>query len=100
MSMKRKILIASVALGVVLAILGGIALFRRFVPFGYAHQVTPQEQILRDTVVATAEGWLGCNQSDGSHKPIINIYNSHEPLAMDYTVTYDDNLRQHRCHPM
>ena len=45
---------------------------------------------LRNHVVATAEKWLGCKESDGTHKPIIDLYNSHKPLARGYAVTYTD----------
>lgn len=48
------------------------------------------EQELRSHVVATAEQWLGCKESDGSHKKIIDLYNSHKPLARGYAVSYTD----------
>ena len=46
---------------------------------------------MRQQVISTAESWLGCNESDGSHKAIIDLYNSHTPLARGYTVTYQDS---------
>ena len=48
------------------------------------------EQELRNHVVVTAEQWLGCKESDGSHKKIIDLYNSHKPLARSYPVKYTD----------
>ena len=45
---------------------------------------------LRKNVVATAEKWLGCKESDGSHRKIIDLYNSHKPLARSYPVKYTD----------
>lgn len=48
------------------------------------------EQELRSHVVATAEQWLGSKESNGTHKPIIDLYNSHKPLARGYAVTYTD----------
>lgn len=45
---------------------------------------------LRNHVVVTAEQWLGCKESDGSHKKIIDLYNSHKPLARSYPVKYTD----------
>ena len=39
------------------------------------------EKELRAKVVSIAEGFLGCKESDGSHKKIIDLYNSHKPLA-------------------
>jgi hypothetical protein len=48
------------------------------------------ENELRSHVVATAEKWLGCKESNGTHKPIIDLYNSHKPLARSYPVKYTD----------
>ncbi len=39
----------------------------------------------------TAEQYLGYNEADGSHKAILNIYNSHEPLAVGYVVQDTDS---------
>ena len=41
-------------------------------------------------VIAQAKAWLGCKESDGSHKKIIDTYNAHKPLARGYTVKYTD----------
>lgn len=41
-------------------------------------------------VVAQAKAWLGCKESNGSHKAIIDIYNAHKPLARGYKVKYID----------
>lgn len=45
---------------------------------------------LRSKVVEQAKAWVGCNEADGSHKKIIDIYNSHKPLARGYKVRYTD----------
>ena len=45
---------------------------------------------MRAKVVQTAKAWLGCRESDGSHRPIIDLYNSHKPLARGYKMTYTD----------
>ena len=42
-------------------------------------------------VVAQAQSWLGCKESDGTHKAIIDVYNSHKPLARGYAVKYVDD---------
>lgn len=44
----------------------------------------------RDQIIAQARVWLGKKESDGSHKEIIDVYNSHKPLARGYAVTYMD----------
>ena len=41
-------------------------------------------------VVRQAQAWLGKKESDGSHKEIIDVYNSHKPLARGYAVKYTD----------
>lgn len=41
-------------------------------------------------VVSQARAWLGLNESDGSYKEIINIYNSHKPLARGYKLKPTD----------
>lgn len=58
--------------------------------FTYDHTVAGSQAILRDKLVAAAQEWLGVKESNGSHKPIIDLYNSHEPLARGYAVQYDD----------
>ncbi len=48
------------------------------------------ENQLRQKVVDIAVSYLGCKESDGSHKKIIDLYNSHKPLARGYAVKYTD----------
>ena len=48
------------------------------------------ETELRQKVVATAKKYLGCKESDGSHRKIIDRYNSHKPLARGYAMKYTD----------
>lgn len=48
------------------------------------------EKGLREKVVSIAQSYYGCKESDGSHKPIIDIYNSATPLPRGYKMTYAD----------
>lgn len=48
------------------------------------------EQQLRQQIVSIAQGWIGRKESNGTHKPIIDLYNSHKPLARGYAVKYTD----------
>lgn len=48
------------------------------------------EQDLRGIVVAQAKGWLGRKEADGSHREIIDVYNSIRPLPRGYKMTYSD----------
>ena len=57
----------------------------------YAEGGTAMTELeLRQKVVNTAVSFLGCKESDGSHKKIIDTYNAHKPLARGYAVKYTD----------
>lgn len=44
----------------------------------------------RTKVIEQARAWLGCNEADGTHKKIIDIYNTQNPLPRRYKVQYTD----------
>ena len=44
----------------------------------------------RQNIVNAAVSYIGCKESDGSHKKIIDLYNSHKPLARGYAMKYTD----------
>ena len=48
------------------------------------------ETQLREKIVDCAKKYLGCKESDGSHRPIIDVYNSIRPLPRGYRMSYDD----------
>lgn len=72
-------------------ILAAVCAHYVFDPWGFYWKVSPEETALRLGMVAQAESWLGSRESDGSHIPILDVYNSHEPLAMDYVVQDTDS---------
>jgi hypothetical protein len=41
-------------------------------------------------VVEQAKAWLGRKEADGTHKLIIDVYNSQRPLPVGYRVKYND----------
>lgn len=41
-------------------------------------------------ILRIAEGWVGCNEADGSFKKIIDKYNSYTPRARNYVLKYSD----------
>jgi len=86
--MKKKILRFSMA---VVLLIGMVATHYLYDPWGFYWKVSDTEAALRLQAVQTAEGYLGCNEYDGSHQRIIDLYNSHEPLAVDYVVQYTDS---------
>lgn len=87
LSKKKKWIIGISSVLALLLIACGIYLF--LVPSPADR--TQLETQLRQDFVDTAITWLGSNESDGSHKPIIDIYNAHEPQAQSYLVKYDDS---------
>lgn len=44
----------------------------------------------REAFVKQIKKWIGKNESDGSFKSIIDLYNSHKPLPRNYKVKYTD----------
>lgn len=44
----------------------------------------------RTEFINQAKKWVGFNEYDGSHMEIINVYNSHKPLARGYSVKKND----------
>jgi hypothetical protein len=44
----------------------------------------------REQIVAQCQAWLGLKESNGSHKKIIDVYNSHKPRARGYKLKYND----------
>lgn len=48
------------------------------------------ERQIRQAMVARARKYIGCKESNGTHKQIIDIYNEHKPLARGYAVKYTD----------
>lgn len=47
--------------------------------------------VTAEDAISVIRGWIGRNEYDGSHRAIIDIYNSHKPLARGYALTYDDS---------
>lgn len=44
----------------------------------------------RSQIVSLAQSWVGLNEKDGSFVKIIDIYNSHKPLARGYKLKLTD----------
>lgn len=91
MRIRRIFKIIFTLLLVIGILAGGLWLYLENAQWGFSREVGSREQALRLSLVAQAEDWLGCREEDGSHQPIIDLYNSHQPLAQGYAVTYTDN---------
>lgn len=44
----------------------------------------------RNEIVKQAQAWIGLNEADGSHKKIVDIYNTLDPLPRGYKLRYTD----------
>ena len=42
-------------------------------------------------VIFVMQSWLGRSEANGTHKYIVDLYNSHKPLARGYMVSYTDS---------
>lgn len=85
---QRISMITVLSLSVIIAV---VILYYLLDPWGFYRKTSDVEVAVRMQVVKTAESYLGCSEANGSHKPIIDLYNSHTPLAMNYVVQYDDS---------
>lgn len=88
---KRKTKKALLNLTCILSAVCAVAAHYLFAPWGFYRSTPELEAGLRIQTVSQAETYLGCQESDGSHKAIIDLYNSHEPLAVGYKVQYTDS---------
>ena len=72
-SEKQLTIFVSIVLGIAFSSLLlwiGFQIALQNANWGYARSVSPQEEVLRQQVVTTAESWLGRNEADGSHEAI------------------------------
>ena len=46
--------------------------------------------VMAQDVLDVMRSWLGYSEANGKYKQIIDLYNSHKPLARGYAVQYDD----------
>ena len=77
----------------------GLWIFYSNATWGFARKISPDEAEKRLSLIQSAESWVGCSEADGTHEPIIDLYNSQEVLPMDYEVLYADSWCNfcHRC---
>ena len=72
-------------------IISGFWLYLNYNDGGFAREVSVPEQKVRQAVVSDARKWLGTQEGDAAHEQIVQIYNSHLPLAQGYEVKTSDN---------
>ena len=59
--------------------------------YGFAREVPEAEAENRLKVVAAAQEWLGVKEGFAGHEKLVQIYNSHFPLAQGYELSVDDD---------
>ena len=80
---KKKKILALILLGIILI----AALF----VWHLSRWIHPDEKALREEVVSIARKYLGCSEEDGTHKSIIDAYNSMTSLPRGYQMQYEDS---------
>lgn len=48
-------------------------------------------RVKAETILSTMRSWIGMNRANGTHQPILDIYNNHRPLARNYKVKTNDS---------
>lgn len=92
MKIRNQVFILTAAVCIPIVLMVGFLFWCvSYNPWGFSKVISPQEKAVRSRIIAAAESYLGANEQDGSHQTIIDVYNSHHPLAMDYEVTYTDS---------
>lgn len=61
------------------------------VPYGFHSEVAEAERNARQRLIHAAESWLDSKEGSENHLSILDIYNSHTPLAQGYLVQPEDN---------
>ena len=89
--MKRIIYFICIVLILSVCCGTGIWLFAEYAEYGFAREVSLKEKQLREDIVATASEWAGTREGFAGHEQILQIYNSHQPLAQNYEVSPSDN---------
>ena len=92
---KRVLIICSVMLSLLITISAmvciGFWLSLNFGDGSFCRSVSQGEMLQRQEVIITAKKWLGTLEGSEQHGQIVEIYNSHEPLARGYELKMTDN---------
>lgn len=88
---KKILIIVSSVVAALLVLTLSLWIYYRNAEFGFAREVSLEEESRRLQLIQTAEKWLGCKEEDNSHTDIIDLYNTQEVLPMSYEVQYTDS---------
>ena len=89
MSYLRKERFAAIL--VLIALVLAVAAHYLCAPWGFYSRVSPEEASGRLSLVRQAETKLGINEADGTHRAIVDVYNTLDPLPVGYTLGYEDS---------
>lgn len=92
--MRTKQKIPMILLLILLAVMVGIGIWNYCIyhsEYGFAREVSEEEQIRRRNMVTQAESFLGAKGGSPEHTEILRIYNEHKPLAQGYLVKPEDS---------
>lgn len=64
---------------------------KQYVKYEDAKEEDHMGNITAEDVLGVMRSWIGLSRAKGTHKPIIDLYNSHKPLARGYKASYQDD---------
>ena len=92
---KKTLIICSVTLSLLVTLSTmvciGFWLGLNFGDGSFTRTVSQAEMVRRQEVITTAKKWLGTLEGSEQHSHVVQIYNSHEPLAQGYELKMTDN---------
>lgn len=92
MSKKRKLILRIGIIFALVCLVIGLAVYAvRHGDYAFGRAVSDDQRERRLTLVNTAESWLGTEEGSVAHTQLLEIYNTHSPLAQGYEVQPDDN---------
>ena len=84
-----RLILTLIAMAVCAAL--AVVIYLHTAQWGFDRAVDEGEKESRMGIVSAAEDWLGTVEGSQEHEDILEIYNTHEPLAVGYVVQQEDN---------
>ena len=72
-------------------VIAAVSAHYQFDPWGFYWKIPQEEAAQRLKLIAAAEKWLGVMEADSSHLAVLDVYNTHGPLAQGYVVQPEDS---------
>ena len=87
---KKLVMVLTGVLAILILCAVAVTVAMGNMEFGFARPVSEEEQALRLGYIREAESWLGTVGGSDAHGQILEVYNTHTPLAQDYAVQPTD----------